>query len=184
MWYLPCVFRGLLGVAAASFVVAAVVLAPGSRAHAYEDQIGVGLGAGYANLDLPGLPAHGLALDAAATLGLDDIWALRARFTYGYHPDSLGAVHTFVPSGDVLYLIDILEWVPYVGAGLDAVVALPVVGPVQSNLGIHLAFGLDWLLSRRWLLELDLRPVLIVTALDEGPFYFVSTLSAQYLFDY
>lgn len=169
--------------AAAVIVVAAVVAASASRAHAYEDQIGVGLGAGYAHVALPDIPANGLQLDTALTIGLDDIWALRARFTYGYHPDSVAPVHTFVPSGDLLYLIDILEWVPYLGAGLDGVVTLHD-GQYQSNVGVHLAFGLDWLMSRRWLLELDVRPILIVTALDEGPFYFVSTLSAQYLFDY
>jgi hypothetical protein len=181
MWYFPGVFRGLLGVATACILVAA----SSSPAHAYEDQIGVGLGAGYANLALPGVPAHGLQLDAAATLGLDDIWALRARFTYGYHPASAGLepVHTLVPSADLLYLIDILQWVPYLGAGVDGVVALQD-GASRADLGLHLALGLDYLVSRAWLLELDLRPIFLVTALDEGPFYFVATLSAQWLFDY
>lgn len=173
-------FRGLLGVAAAWFVVAAAWVSP---ALAYEDQIGLGLGVGYANVALPGVPAHGLQLDAGMTVGLDDIWSLRGRFTYGYHPDPAAPVHTFVPSADLLYLIDILQWVPYLGAGLDAVVSLHG-DEYQSNLGLHLAFGLDYLASRSWLLELDLRPILIVSALDEGPFYFVATLSVHWLLDY
>ncbi len=126
------------------------------------------------------LPAHGLLLDATFSVGLSDIWTARARASYGHH---FGAEPLTVLFGstDLLYLVDVLEWVPYFGVGLDGIGMLHA-GDTAFELGAHPVLGLDWLLSREHTLGLELRPVFLLTALGSEPLYFSATLSFTWLF--
>lgn len=153
-----------------------------AQARAYEDQISLGVGAGYGHLVSDTLPAHGVLFATEASVGLDDIWTLRAGFSFDYHP-AQHALALMLLSTELLYLVDVLEIVPYFGAGVDGVGALRS-GAFAAELGVHPVFGLDWLASRELVFGLALRPIFLVSALDEQPFYFTGTLSAALLFDF
>ena len=150
-------------------------------AHAYEDQLSLGAGAGYAHLVSDASASHGVLGSVEASLGLDDIWAARASVSLGYYP-AQSSRSLLLGSLELLYLVDVLEWVPYFGGGLDGIVLLDGAGHA-GDLGVHPVIGLDWLVSRELLFGVALRPVFVVSALDRAPFYFTCTLSAAWLLD-
>ncbi len=170
---------GVKRVAALPFFVSltalVLVLCASSGARAYEDQASFALGLGYANAATKGLPARGAAVGATASWGLDDLWSIRGQLSYGYHPAS-APLSVMLAGADIIYLIDIFSLVPYFGGGLDGIGMLRS-GAFGADLGVHGAFGVDWLCSRSFALELEARPVLLLTALDRSPVYFTVMLS-------
>ncbi|MFW6066755.1 MAG: hypothetical protein ACOC97_00335 [Myxococcota bacterium] len=164
----------------ALMVVAA--LPPGS-ARAYEDQVTLGLDAGYA-LALGDGTAHGVTAGLEASIGLGDVLSLRGRLGYGHHPGGDG-LHVAVAGGELLYVLDVLEWVPYFGLGADAFMTV-ASGDARGDLGLHAVVGLEWLGSRDWLVGLDIRPYLLPLAFDEDPLdpvYLSITLRYSLIFD-
>jgi len=126
-------------------------------AHAYEDQLTLAVGPGYAHGDE--LLGHGGLLDLAVGMGLDDIWTVRLRVTGLLHPedsDGRPTVHAALVGGELLYLVDVLEWVPYVGVGVDGLV-LASSGELDGGGGAHIVAGLDYLPTREWIFGLDVR---------------------------
>lgn len=138
-----------------------------STACAYEDQLGLALATGYAHdrsvLHSPDGPSLGALLD----YGLDDIWTLRARLDYSLHPETFRArrTHVYRAQAEAVYAIDILAIVPYFGAGLGAQWRQAETKP-RVLLGAHLVLGLDFLLTRRVNLALDLRSGLFTNAIN------------------
>jgi hypothetical protein len=148
---------------------------------AYEDQFTLGLGAGYAHAASSALSRNGALFDLSASTGLGPVWSLRGRASYAIHPDSQ-PLHVTLLDAEVLYLIDVLEIVPYFGLGAGA--AGRVFGDdLDVDATVHAVVGLDYLISRALTLELDARPYLLVTELDGAPFYFGVTAGVVWMLD-
>jgi hypothetical protein len=166
----------------AATVAALLALWPG-RSLAYEDQIGLGVQLGYAHATDSRLPHSGALLGLEVSLGLDDIWSVRGFATYSLHPGT-PTLSVAMLGAELLYLVDILEFVPYFGAGLDAIGSW-VSGSdgFSAEFGVHPVVGLDWLVTRGWTLGLEARPVFLVTAWSRQPIYITLGVNAALLFD-
>jgi hypothetical protein len=168
--------------AAIACLATAQVAAPPSL-HAYEDKAGLALDLGYAQATQHGLPHSGAAVGLEASLGLDDIWTVRGAIGYSLHPGT-SSLSVLTLGAELLYLVDVLEIVPYFGAGLDAIGSwVPRAAAFSTEFGVHPVFGVDWLISRDWALGLQARPIFLITALNREPIYLTVSVSAAMLLD-
>ncbi len=176
----------LLRLPVATGLVLAVCLgAAPSHASAYDQQWTLGIDAGYGAVlfDTP-LPRHGIAFGADASIGLNDIWSLRARIGWAVHPGA-STLHVASFGAELLYLVDVVEVVPYFGAGLDAIATI-YEGRLGVEPAVHAVIGAEYLVSRAWLLGLDVRPYLLPLSLSDtglSPAYLTITLRASLMFD-
>jgi hypothetical protein len=167
-------------------VVVLACAAAAVPARAYEDQLTFDVTAGYGNVPLDGaLPTHGALLGVAGSLGLDDAFSLRAQVSYGFHPSAAEDFHLLIGGAEVIYLLDILEVVPFGGLGLDAL-GTSRGGRVGVDFGAHIVLGVDYLLSREMLIGLDLRSYYLplnvsFDAID--PIYLSANLRLSWIFD-
>lgn len=155
--------------------------APGV-AHAYEDQVTLGLGAGYTNAVSDSLPQHGALFDVSSSVGLSNVWTIRGRVSYAYHPDDV-PMHVGIVGAELLYMIDVTEVVPYFGIGMDGIGHALKHGALTVDAASHVVLGIDYLVSRRVALELDGRALALWTALDHDPLYIAATASVIWIFD-
>lgn len=163
---------------------ALVCLATAPTARAYEDQLGLSVDATYGRVVPDSSRPDGLLLGATGSLGLDDTWTARLRLAYGAQMaternDEI--LQLGLASGELLYLFDILEWVPYFGAGIDSFLLHDSQG-FGAELGGHVVAGLDWLASREVVVGLDVRGLVLASAWETRPFYLAVTLSLGWLF--
>jgi len=150
-------------------------------ARAYEDQLTLGVGAGHAHAASDTLPRNGALFDVSVSTGLGPVWSLRGRASYALHPDA-EPMHVALVDAEVLYLIDVLELVPYFGIGTGAAGRVRG-GELDVDPTVHVVVGLDYLISRALTLELDARPYLLVTELVRAPVYFGVTAGVVWMFD-
>lgn len=157
----------------------------GGTALAYEDRITLGaeLGAGFFAGDAASNVAGGLG-GVDVSFGLNDVWTLRSHFSVALHPGDatlgVGLIGT-----ELLYTIDVVRWVPFFGAGIDALV-VHGNGATHGDGAVHAVAGLDYLLSRDLLVGLDARVHVLPFAFDEGaldPMYITVNLRMELLFD-
>ncbi|MEM9067791.1 MAG: outer membrane beta-barrel protein [Myxococcota bacterium] len=164
-------------------LVGIALFAP-QTARAYEDQVVLTLDVGFAAaLANDELPQNGVAAGVGVNVGLNDAWALHARFGYAYHPNS-DPLHVSIVGVEVVYLVDILEFVPYFGLGIDGIGT--VRDGFDADLGFHAVVGIDWLAARKWLVGLEIRPyVLPFSIADNGvdPVYLTVDLRFGVVFD-
>ena len=154
-----------------------------ARGRAYEDQLGLGVQLAYAHATDSNSPHSGALLGLEASLGLDDIWSVRGFASYSVHPGTPTS-SVAVVGAELLYLVDILELVPYFGAGLDALGQWSSGrGSFSAEFGVHPVVGLDWLPSRGWTLGVEARPVFLVTSWSREPIYVTVGVNAALLFD-
>lgn len=139
------------------------------------------MGLGYAESVGAGGIDHGLILDVSASTGLSAEWALRGRLSYGLHP-SPELHHSAIAAAELLYVIDVVEFVPYFGAGLGAVLRTHGSGSDVAP-ATHVVLGVDYLWSRSMALELDARAHALLTAPENDPLYWGVTLSVVWLLD-
>jgi hypothetical protein len=93
------------------------------------------------------------------------------------HRASIGA--------ELVYLIDILEVVPFLGLGIDAPISV-LGSEVWADFAGHAVVGVDWLLAREWSIGLELRPYVLFTALSRtsgDPVWLTAVARFQYLFE-
>ncbi len=154
--------------------LALATLAP-SPARAYERQIGLTLELGYAVLPSGPLPPHGAYAELGASVGLSDVWELRVRAGYAYHPEPM---HRWVYGAEIVYLVDILEVVPFLGVGVLGVTTL-VDPALSADFAVDGVFGLDVLLSREITLGVVVRPNVVLTALDTSPVWLEAGVRLQ-----
>jgi hypothetical protein len=151
-------FRLLFALAAP----AALLLALPSSAQAYERQWHAGGGLGYAFFAEGGNTLHGLGVGAHLTYGLSDAFNLLVQVDGSNHFGPAPFAPRVLASGSVGvgYVIDVLQWVPYVGVmaggyGVFAPGACGAAGEpacVGARLGLSVPFGLDYQLSRSFAL--------------------------------
>lgn len=157
-----------------------------TTARAYEDKMTVGVEAGYALVAIADtdLPQHGAMVGLSSSIGLDDIWSLRGHLAYALHPGE-DPLHVALFGAEILYLLDVLQWVPYFGAGIDGLGTL-WQGRAGLELGAHVTLGIEHLLSRDSLVGLDIRPHFLPLAVNAGrlePVYVTATLRYSLVFD-
>jgi hypothetical protein len=150
-------------------------------ARAYEDQLSLGIGAGYAYATQQHASHHGAYFQLEASLGVSPSWSLRGVLGYGEHPASPRLSQGLL-GVEALYLVDVLELVPYTGIGLDGLASV-TAADTQLSFGAHPVLGIDWLLDRSFLLGLCARPIFVLSALDRGPLYLTVALTAAWLLD-
>ncbi|MFN9812177.1 MAG: hypothetical protein ACK6CU_21375 [Deltaproteobacteria bacterium] len=168
-----------------ALVGAAVVSLSGPPARAYDRQAGIFLDAGYAGIagDTP-YPPHAIAAGLGFGLGLGDTWELRLRADYAAH---FSALHRLTGSVDVVYVVDVLSAVPYLG--LSAGGALSFLDPslslgdLRGDLALGALVGLDVVLGRSWTVGGEARFAWLVTDLARQPLQFTVVVRAQYLFE-
>jgi hypothetical protein len=150
---------------------------------AYEDQATLGVDLGYAHATAGTLPHSGAMLGLEASLGLGDIWSVRAVASYSLHPGAT-SLSIVMLGAELLYLVDVLEVVPYFGAGVDALGSwFERSHGLAAELGAHPVVGLDWLVNRDMALGIAARPVFSITAWDRAPIYLTVSVSASLLLD-
>ncbi len=167
----------------ASIVLAAWLCT--STARAYEDQAGISADLTYGRVVPDSSRPNGLLLGATGSIGLDDIWTARLRLAYGFHPGTdaaPSAIQVGLLSAELLYLFDILEWVPYIGPGADAMTVYDS-GSLGAEAGGHIVVGIDWLATRELVVGGDVRLLTLLSDLDQRPFYMAFTLSIGWLFE-
>jgi hypothetical protein len=138
-------------------VLASVGFVPRS-ARAYEEQVSLGFAAGYASLPTApdGAPRHGVNGGLRTTYGFGDAWSLEARLEHAFFPDELAPTHLTRLAVGATYAIDVLRVVPFFGFGVGGALGVRD-GHVQPDLVLYGSVGLDYLVSRRWLVGLDVR---------------------------
>ena len=140
----------------------------------------LGVGAGYAYATRSDRSHHGLYANLEASLGFSPEWSLRGLVGLGEHPAS-PQLSRLTLAVEALYLVDVLELVPYAGIGLDALASFGTQD--QLAIGAHPVVGIDWLLDRSFLIGLSVRPIFLLNALDHEPLYLTVSLTASWLLD-
>jgi hypothetical protein len=106
---------------------------------------------------------------------------MRGLVGYGLHP-AAPKLSRLTLGAEALYLVDVLELVPYVGAGIDGIASFSGSEP-QLALGAHPVAGLDWLVNRSFLIGLCVRPIFLLSTFDSQPVYVTASLSFAWLLD-
>ncbi len=157
-----------------------------SEAHAYEDQVTVGVEAGYGVvLANDALPAHGFDLGVVVDIGVGDAWSIRPRLAYVLHPARTTNLHIGIAGVEVVYLLDILEIVPFFGLGVDGIATIRD-GAFGADIGLHAVLGIDWLPNRDWAFGIAVRPYVLPFSLAANgidPVYLSVTVRASLVFD-
>lgn len=156
----------------------------GSTAEAYEDQASIDAELAYVHAFAKDSKAlDGVGVAAGASLGLSNVLTLRGQFMWAFHPSDAPLVSVAWLSADLVYVIDVLEWVPYFGAGADFATFIPSEGDPRGYVGLHPVVGVDYLLSREFTFGLQVKPVILLNALDWMPVYLQAGVTFSYLFD-
>lgn len=131
-------------------------------ARAYEDQASIDAALGYALVvDSVHLPRQGAALDLGAALGISDVGVVRALAGYAAFSERPELAHVGRFRVEALYLIDVLQFVPFVGLGAGLLVSGGNNRLEYFPAG-HLVFGADYLWSRIWTLGVDIRSGVLI----------------------
>ncbi|MEZ4257363.1 MAG: hypothetical protein R3A78_16890 [Polyangiales bacterium] len=119
------------------------------------------------------------------SVGLDDVWSLRGQVVFGVHPGR-EVLQVGLLSTELVYNVDIVEWVPFFGAGVDAM-GLWSSGASHVEAAFHGVVGVDYLLSPEYVLGIDVRAIVIPELGDSDsldPVYVTATLRFEWLFDW
>ena len=144
-------------------LAATCALLASRTAQAYEEQLSLDLGLGYSLLAGPEHPLRqGGAAEIGAAMGLSASTVLRANAGYAALVRAQDVQHLGRFRLEALYLLDVLQVVPFCGLGATVSSAPDSTARVPLRAGPHLVLGVDYLLSRRWIAGLDLRSALMV----------------------
>lgn len=160
-------------------LVIAAACPPGT-VRAYEDQLSFGLGAGYAYATRDDASHHGAFFQLEASLGVTPTWSVRGLVGYGEHPASTRLSQGLL-GVEAVYLVDVLELVPYAGIGVDALASF--TPDTRFAVAAHPVVGIDWLLDRSFLMGVSARPMFVLSDFDRGPLYLTVSLTAAWLWD-
>jgi len=150
-------------------------------AFAYQDQATLGMAAGYTYRIAEHSPNHGFSAEINGSIGLNDIWSLRGFVSYSIHP-ARDELHAFCTGVELVYLVDVLEIVPFFGAGVDGMADF-WKEKSTFDIGAHGVAGFDYLLSRVLTLGFQVKPFLVLSALDFHPAHVSATVTTSFMFD-
>ena len=164
-----------------SLSVAAALPAP---ARAYEDQATVGVAVGYAGMpDSQVLPRNGLQLALSAGGGFGDAWNLQGLLSHSVYFDA-EPLHMSMAGLETVYALDLVRWVPLLGAGLDGLLTVRN-RRTRGDFALHGLLGFDFLINPRWIFGADARFFWVATNAKSplNPFLFTVALRAGVRFD-
>lgn len=129
-----------------------------TKARAYEQQASLDLALGYANVvHSPTLRPNLGAFDVSGAIGISDFLVLRAAAGYAFLAEHSEKTQQAGRGRlELAYLIDVLQWVPFVGIG-GGVWGVKERSELRFYPTGHVLFGLDYLLTRRLSLGIDVR---------------------------
>lgn len=168
----PSVLSGLVAVAAIG-----LALSSPTRARAYEQELSLGLEAGFAHALGPDLP--GARFGFHGSYGIDDTWTLAAQLGYSFHPTD-APLHVGEAALELLYVIDVVRVVPYFGIGASYFGTLRD-GEIGGEGGAHIVGGGHYYLSREWAVGLDVRGHALFTAIEDFPIFMTATLRISWI---
>jgi hypothetical protein len=178
-WYLRDVPRAF-----AAVLTGLLAWAASAPAQAYEDQASIDAEIAYVHAFAKGSGAtNGVAVAAGASLGLSNVLTVRGQLMWAFHPSDAASFSVAWLSADLVYVIDVLEIVPYFGAGLDGAATFQSGRDSELEFGVHPVIGFDYLLSRKLALGIQVKPVFVLTALDTMPVYLQAGVTLSYLLD-
>jgi hypothetical protein len=178
-WYLRAMSRAALG--ALIVVLAAAAAAP---AQAYEDQASFDAELAYTrSFASVSEGSDGVGIGVGGSLGLSDTLTLRGQLMWAFHPWGDRSASLVWLSADLVYVIDVLEVVPYVGLGVDGAGVIQTSSDFTVQLGVHPVFGVDYLLSREVALGLQVKPIIMLTTIESWPLDLQAGFTFSYLFD-
>jgi hypothetical protein len=156
-------------------------------ARAYEDRGSVGLELGYGVVVITDtdLPQHGVLGGVEGSIGIWDVLVVRAHAAYAFHPGD-DPLHVVLFGAELLYLVDIVQVVPFFGLGIDGITTI-WTNEVALELGAHLTVGAEYLVSRDIAIGIDVRPHFLPIHFTEGrtePVYITVNARLSYLFDF
>ncbi|HEY6879769.1 MAG TPA: hypothetical protein VI299_17195 [Polyangiales bacterium] len=128
------------------------------NARAYDEQWSLDGALGYALLVRDDWPTRqGAGVDLGASIGLGDTVVMRGSLGYALLSDGSRREQIGRLRAEGIYLLDVLQLVPFLGAGVTLTTAQHSDAQVPLRPGVHLVLGLDYLWSRTWTLGLDVR---------------------------
>ncbi len=164
--------------------VASAFLTP-AVAEAYEEQLTIALDAGYSSIvGETAAPRGGPGAGIAVGLGIGDAWVVQARYGYARHVAGDG-LHVHVWGAEALYQLDVTRWVPYFGAGVDALGTM-FQGAFTPDFAVHGVLGLDFLVNRRWIVGVEVRPYVLPLDIDDvsvDPVYITASARVAWVID-
>ncbi|EYF00296.1 hypothetical protein [Chondromyces apiculatus] len=173
-----------------TFAAAGVALLSAAPAEAFERQWHAGAGFGYAMLADPGtFPGFGGRLHVA--YGLTDAINALAEVDMATHPG--GQFFVFGASTGATYVVDILQWVPYVGLTLGAydLVRTGECGGGEGNVPCHdgrfaigVPFGLDYAITRDFAIGVAGKYAILLPSTEFPTSYFTAYARAEFLWGY
>lgn len=178
-------------------MAAAAVWLSGARAQAIERQHHLGLSPALGVLSIQGKSTTSTGLGGALhyAYGLSDQWNLMIEgssvvVALNQEQDSKESPRNRPATVDhaafgVGYVIDILRWVPYVGA--QGGVYRLAGGTLEADVflaGLSVGAGLDYQLSRRFAIGLAGRQHLMLSKLSTYPSYTTALLRFEYMWGY
>jgi opacity protein-like surface antigen len=172
----------LLRLALALAALGGGVAALPGEAHAYERQWHSGASFGYA-LTTDDAALSGFAAGLHLAYGVNDSWNLMTEGSFAH----FGDVQVFQASAGAAYVLDVLEWVPYVGLlGGGELIHLRSDGCLSDcdamRLGITVPAGLDYIVNRSLAVGVTTRYHLLLG--DGATGYLTVGARAEYLWGY
>lgn len=156
----------------------AAVATTSSRASATERQWRVGAELGYAMVALAEGSLSGFGGGVHATYGLTDAFNLRAGGDVARFERAEPASYALAWSGTagVEYVLDVFDWVPYVGATVGAMGIYKAAERSDLYLGAEIPVGLGYQLLPELLLGAEFRYRLLLMGTDVGPISMLALL--------
>mgnify|MGYP001824446343 CR=1 FL=1 len=158
--------------------LAALLAVLPSTAQAYEDQATLGLAVGYAGI--PGsdtVPRNGVDVALSAGAGFGDAWSIQGLLSYGVFPNAR-ALHLGTVGLETVYALDIVRFVPLLGAGLDGLLTVRD-RRTRGDFALHFLVGFDYLINPRWLVGVDVRGYWVATHAQSPLDPFLITAAAR-----
>ena len=155
-----------------------------ASARAYEDQATLGFGVGYAGMpDSDALPPHGIDFALSAGGGIGDAWSIQGFLSHNVFPSDR-ALHMSMAGLETVYALDIVRFVPLIGAGLDGILTVRD-RRARGDFALHGLLGVDFLINPRWIIGADVRGFWVATNAKSplGPFIVTAALRAGVRFD-
>ncbi len=167
--------------------VALLLAAPGD-ARASEGVKRLGVEAGFAGVSGSNGSFPGFGGAVSGRYDLTDAWALAANVTGTNNQVAAKGGRSWVVSEAVgiLYSLDVIQIVPYVGAFVGAYeIAGGGVAQAELKVGGQIALGVGWIVSRDLVLGLELREHVLpadflASPSNPTPFYTTTFVKAEY----
>lgn len=157
----------------------AAILMQAVDAAATEEQWRIGAELGYAMIGLAEGTLGGFGAGVHATYGLTDAFNLRAGGDVAHFARPEPATYALAWSGTagIEYVLDVLDWVPYVGATVGVMGVYKAAERSDMYLGAELPVGLGYQLLPELLIGGEFRYRLLLMGTDVGPLSMLAALA-------